>query len=167
LIATAKAAVQPGAQSALAAPKSDAGEDELGPVQPRAAQGRVSFIDNAVDPATATIKLKATFPNGDHNLWPGLFVQLSLQLSTDAHAIVVPATAVQASQQGQYVYVVKPDRTVDMRAVSVDRQQGDDVVIARGLSGGEEIVTDGQLRLSPGVRITTGQNNVGPGRGAP
>jgi multidrug efflux system membrane fusion protein len=110
--------------------------------------------------------LKATFPNGDHHLWPGLFVQLSLQLSTDAHAIVVPATAVQASQQGPYVYVVKPDRTVEMRAVAVDRQQGDDVVIARGLSGGEEVVTDGQLRLSPGARITTGAN-MGPGRGAP
>lgn len=128
-------------------------------VQPTAAKGplevgQVNFIDNAVDATTGTIKLKATFPNGDHALWPGLFVQVSLLLSTDPNAIVVPAVAVQESQQGQYVYVVKPDRTAELRPVRIERQQGDQVVIAQGLSAGEEVVTDGHLRLTPGAHVT-------------
>jgi len=117
-------------------------------------EGTVSFIDNAVDPSTATIKLKATFANEDRSLWPGLFVQVSVQLSVQEHALVVPAMALQASQQGTYVYVVKQDRTVEMRKVSLDRQQGDDAVIGSGLSAGESVVTDGQLRLTPGARVT-------------
>jgi len=126
------------------------------PASPLNAKGTVTFVDNAVDPSTATIKLKATFPNADRELWPGLFVQISLQLSVQPHAVVVPTGAVQTSQQGQYVYVVKADRTVELRHVNVDRQQGDVTVIADGLKGGEEIVTDGQLRLTPGARVTTG-----------
>jgi multidrug efflux system membrane fusion protein len=118
-------------------------------------EGTVTFIDNAVDPTTATIRLKATFPNAGRELWPGLFVQVSLQLRSQQNAVVVPAVAVQPSQKGQYVYVVKHDRTVEMRAVSVDRQQGDEAVIGDGLKGGEEVVTDGQLRLTPGARVTT------------
>ena len=120
------------------------------------ARGEVAFIDNSVDPATATIKLKATFPNRARELWPGLFVPVSLQLSMQPHAVVVPAVAVQASQQGQYVYIVKPDRSVELRHVTVDRQQGDTAVIADGVKGGEEVVTEGQLRLTPGARVTTG-----------
>jgi multidrug efflux system membrane fusion protein len=116
--------------------------------------GSISFIDNAVDPTTSTIKLKATFPNAAHTLWPGLFVQVGLELTTEASAVVVPAAAVQASQTGQYVYVVKPDRTVEMRTVTVQRQQGNEMVIAQGLSAGEEVVTDGHLRLTPGARVT-------------
>jgi multidrug efflux system membrane fusion protein len=122
---------------------------------PLNAKGVVSFVDNAVDAATATIKLKATFPNAGRELWPGLFVQVSLQLAMQPHAVVVPSIAVQTSQQGQYVYVVKPDKTVELRHVTIDRQQGDDTVIADGLQGGEEIVKEGQLRLTPGARITT------------
>jgi multidrug efflux system membrane fusion protein len=118
------------------------------------ARGEVTFVDNAVDATTATIKLKATFPNPDRELWPGLFVQVSLQLAMQPHAVVVPSVAVQTSQQGQYVYVVKGDRTVELRHVQIDRQQGDQTVIAEGLQGGEEIVTDGQLRLTPGAHIT-------------
>jgi len=127
--------------------------------------GVVSFIDNAVDPTTGTIKLKGTFSNADHGLWPGLFVQVTLVLSTDPTAVVVPAAAVQASQAGQYVFVVKPDRTVEMRTVRVGRQQGEEMVIVDGLKGGEEVVTDGHLRLNPGSRITTGTR--GQGAGAP
>jgi membrane fusion protein, multidrug efflux system len=118
-------------------------------------RGTVTFIDNAVDPSTATITLKGTFPNGSGDLWPGLFVQVSLRLSSEPHAVVVPATAVQASQRGSYVYIIKKDRTVEMRDVAVERQQGDEDVIARGLDGGEEVVTDGQLRLTPGAHVTT------------
>ena len=131
-------------------------QDTKTPSSALSAQGDVTFIDNAVDSTTATIKLKATFPNYDLTVWPGLFVQVSLQLSLQAHAIVVPAIAVQTSQQGQYVYLVKADRTVELRRVTVDRQQGDVTVIADGLTGGEEIVTEGQLRLAPGARVSTG-----------
>ncbi len=120
-----------------------------------AAAGKVTFIDNAVDPTTATINLKATFPNADAQLWPGLFVQVAMELSAQPNAVVVPAIAVQPSQQGPYVYVVKSDHTVELRRVEVDRQQGDETIVAHGLAGGEEVVTEGQLRLRPGVRVTT------------
>jgi multidrug efflux system membrane fusion protein len=115
--------------------------------------GSVSFIDNMVDPTTGTIRLKATFQNADRQLWPGAFVQVTLDLTTDANALVVPATAVQPSQDGQYVYVVKQDGTVEMRPVKVDRQQGSETVIAEGLSRGEKVITDGHLRLTPGARV--------------
>jgi multidrug efflux system membrane fusion protein len=124
------------------------------------ARGEVTFVDNAVDATTATIKLKASFPNHDRALWPGLFVQVSLQLAVQPTAIVVPSVAVQTSQQGQYVYVVTPDHTVELRHVQVDRQQGDETVIADGLKGGEEIVTEGQLRLTPGAHVTTGARST-------
>jgi multidrug efflux system membrane fusion protein len=123
--------------------------------------GRVTFIDNAVDNTTGTIKLKATFDNNDHGLWPGQFLTVTLALTTENDAIVVPAAAVQPSQAGQYVYVVKPDRSVEMRNVTIVRQQGEQMVIAQGLTPGEEVVIEGQLRLTPGAKVTTG----GPGGG--
>jgi multidrug efflux system membrane fusion protein len=115
--------------------------------------GRVTFIDNQVDPATGTIKLKALFENANRQLWPGEFVNANLQLTTDTHAVVAPAAAVQTSQKGQYVYVVKEDQTVDLRPVTVSRTAGADAVIASGLEPGETVVTDGQLRLTPGARV--------------
>lgn len=146
------------------------GTDQKGPAAPLPGSqpapvenGAVSFIDNAVDPSTGTIKLKATFPNNSHVLWPGLFVQVSLRLTADANAVVVPAAAVQESQQGQYVYVIKPDHTAELRNVTVERQQGEEMVIAQGLSAGEEVVTDGHLRLTPGARVTTGGGREGNG----
>ena len=143
--ATPQSAATPGSQQEARSPASQVH-----------ARGEVTFIDNTVDATTATIKLKATFPNRDRELWPGLFVQVSLQLSVQPRAIVVPSVAVQTSQQGQYVYVVKADKTVELRHVSIDRQQGDETVIADGLKGGEEIVTEGQLRLTPGAHVTMG-----------
>jgi multidrug efflux system membrane fusion protein len=133
-------------------------------IPPTVARGVVTFIDNAVDATTGTIRLKGTFPNSDYQLWPGAYVEVTLNLTTQPDAVVVPATAVQASQEGQYVFVVKPDRTVDMRTVKVGRQQGDEVVIAEGISAGEEVVTDGQLRLTPGVRVS--ERTDAAGRGA-
>lgn len=121
------------------------------------ASGVVSFIDNMVDPTTGTIRLKGTFQNAGRQLWPGAFVQVTLELTMNPDALVVPATAVQASQDGQYVYVVKADQTVEMRPVKVDRQQGAETVIAEGVTAGEEVVTDGQLRLTPGARVTSRQ----------
>jgi len=116
--------------------------------------GTLSFIDNTVDPATATIRLKATLPNSDRRLWPGDLAQTTLRLGVDPRAIVVPAPAVQNGQQGQYVYVVGEDMTVAMRPVTVSRTNGDDAVIAEGVKAGDEVVTDGQLRLTPGVRVS-------------
>jgi multidrug efflux system membrane fusion protein len=127
--------------------------------------GTVSFIDNSVDPTTGTIRMKGTFANTDHALWPGLFVQVTLVLRTDPNAVVVPATAVQVSQAGQYVFLVKPDRTVEVRNVSVERQQGEEMVIARGIVPGDEVVTDGQLRLTAGATVTTGTRGEGSGPG--
>ena len=127
-----------------------------------AESGRVTFIDNAVDAATGTIKLKGTFDNTDHALWPGLFVQITLDLTTEGNAIVVPAAAVQPSQSGQFVYVVKPDHSVEVRNVVILRQQGEQIVIAQGLAAGEEVVTEGQLRLTPGARVTTTHGQAEP-----
>jgi multidrug efflux system membrane fusion protein len=128
--------------------------------------GRVTFIDNTVDASTGTIKLKGTFENGDQGLWPGLFVQVTLNLRDEAGSLVVPATAVQPSASGQYVYVVKSDRTAEVRPVTVARQFGEEMIIARGLVEGEEVVTDGQLRLTPGAPVSiAGPRGQGPGEG--
>jgi multidrug efflux system membrane fusion protein len=126
--------------------------------------GSVSFIDNAVDATTGTIKLKATFPNKDRQLWPGAFVQVSLDLASDDQALVVPAVAVQSSQDGQYVYVVKADNTVEMRMVRAARQQGNQMVLDQGVTAGETVVTDRHLRLTPGARVMERQP-AGAGRG--
>ena len=137
-------------------------------LQADAARGTLTFVDNAVDVTTGTIRLKATFPNSDGRLWPGAFVRVTLDLTTQEGATVVPATAVQTSQDGQFIFVVKPDRTVEMRPVKVGRQQGSDAVIASGISPGDEVVTDGQLRLTPGARITEAgarEPSAGPSEG--
>jgi multidrug efflux system membrane fusion protein len=124
--------------------------------------GALSFVDNAVDAATSTILLKATFANANERLWPGQFVDVVVTLGEEPNRIVAPTPAVQASQQGQFVFVVKDDQTVELRAVKVNRMDETDAVIDGGLTAGETVVTDGQLRLVPGARveITTG---LGPG----
>jgi membrane fusion protein, multidrug efflux system len=116
-------------------------------------RGVVTFIDNAIDAATGTVRLKASFPNSEKRLWPGQFANVTLTLTVDPNAIVVPSQAVQAGAQGPYVFVVKPDATVENRRVVVARTQGSDSVIASGLQAGEQVVTDGQPRLSPGVKV--------------
>jgi multidrug efflux system membrane fusion protein len=115
--------------------------------------GAVSFIDNNVNSSTGTILVKADFANADETLWPGEFVDVMLYLGDEPSAVVVPAQAVETGQKGTYVFVVKSDGTVDSRAVSVERQAGELSVIARGLSVGETVVTDGQLRLQPGTKV--------------
>jgi multidrug efflux system membrane fusion protein len=124
-----------------------------------ASTGRITFVDNTVDQTTGTIKIKGTFPNEDRRLWPGQFVNVVVTLTTDPTAIVVPTAAVQTGQQGTYVFVVNPDQTVDIRPVTVARQNGNDMVIASGLKPGETIVTDGQLRLVPGSHIAVKSGN--------
>ena len=117
------------------------------------ANGRLTFIDNSVDATTGTIKLKATFDNAGHNLWPGQSVDVTLTLSADPNAVVVPSVAVQAGQEGPYVFVVDGESRVEMRPVSVARTEGIESVIGTGLKAGEVVVTDGHLRLTPGVRV--------------
>jgi multidrug efflux system membrane fusion protein len=121
------------------------------------AEGVLTFIDNNVDPSTGTIQLKATFPNRDRSLWPGEFVDVTLTLTVQPDAIVVPAQAIQTGQEGQYVFVVKPDMTVELRPVVVGRTQGAFAIVSQGLRPGETVVTDGHLRLVPGARVTVAQ----------
>jgi membrane fusion protein, multidrug efflux system len=116
--------------------------------------GRITFIDNAVDSTTGQIRIKASFPNGDHRLWPGQFANVVVTLSTEPNAIVVPTAAVQNGQQGNYVFVVKPDMTVDLRTVAVQRQVAEATVVGNGLKPDEIVVTDGQLRLVPGAKVS-------------
>jgi len=120
----------------------------------KSASGTLVFIDNAVDQTTGTIKLRASFQNTDNALWPGQFVNVSVMLYEQKNAVIVPAQAVQTGPQGQYVFLVRSDMTIEIRKVTVDRADGDNVIIAKGLQGGEQIVTRGQLRLAPGVRVS-------------
>ena len=114
--------------------------------------GRLEFIDNTVDPTTGMITLKAAFANDDQALWPGRFVYVVTQTGLDAGAIVVPTTAVQNSQTGATVYILKPDSTVELRPVTIARADRDNTLLATGVKAGETVVTDGQLRLLPGVK---------------
>ncbi|MGH7725949.1 MAG: efflux RND transporter periplasmic adaptor subunit [Candidatus Eiseniibacteriota bacterium] len=114
--------------------------------------GKLVFVDNAVDVASGTLLLKAEFQNQNAGLWPGEFVRVRLTLAEEADVTVVPAVAVTNSQQGTYCYVVQPDTTVEARPVTVARTWGDWAVVASGLAPGEIVVTDGQLRLGPGAR---------------
>ncbi|MBM4141021.1 MAG: efflux RND transporter periplasmic adaptor subunit [Nitrospira sp.] len=122
--------------------------DENSPVQ-----GIITFVDNTVDISTGTIKLKGTFENKGKRLWPGQFVNVVLTLTTQPDAIVVPSHAVQTGQQGLYVFVVKSDLTVESRPVVIGRTMNGEVVIEKGLAPGEQVVTDGQLRLVPGAKV--------------
>lgn len=120
--------------------------------------GKLTFVDNSVDATTGTIRLKATFENANNTLWPGQFVTAELTLQEQQGAIVVPAEAVQTGPNGQYVFIVKPDMTVEMRTIAVDRAEDGDSVISKGLASGERVVTDGQSRLKPGARISIKEN---------
>jgi len=116
--------------------------------------GRITFVDNAVDQTTGTIKIKGTFANEDRWLWPGQFVNVVVRLTTESEAIVVPSIAVQNGPDGPYVFVVKSDETVELRQVAVARVAGTDSVIKNGVAAGDTVVTDGHLRLVPGSRVT-------------
>jgi membrane fusion protein, multidrug efflux system len=126
-----------------------ASPEEAGPLH----RGELTFIDNQIDRTTGTIVLKATFPNEDRALWPGQFTKVRLTLSQQKGAIVAPVQAVQTGQAGQFVFVVRADQTVESRPVQVARTEGGDAVVSSGLTPGETVVTDGQLRLAPGVKI--------------
>jgi multidrug efflux system membrane fusion protein len=119
----------------------------------RPEKGTLTFIDNAVDTSTGTIRLKGTFANRERKLWPGQFVNVVLTLTREPNTVVVPSQAIQTGQQGQYVFVVKQDLTVEPRPVVVGRSMNSETVVQKGLAADERVVTDGQLRLYPGARV--------------
>ena len=119
----------------------------------RAEPGILAFVDNTVDRATGTIKLKAEFTNRERRLWPGQFVNVALTLTTQMDAVVIPSEAIQVGPEGQQVFVVKEDRRVELRPVSVGQTNDGEAVIAKGLAAGEQVVREGQFLLSPGSRV--------------
>ncbi len=122
--------------------------------QGKAISGKLAFIDNAVDQTTGTIKLRAVFENTDNALWPGQFANVSLRLYDQGDALVVPARSVQTGPDGQFVFVVKPDESVEVRPVTIARTDGETAIVASGVQKGERVVTQGQLRLAPGAKVT-------------
>jgi multidrug efflux system membrane fusion protein len=119
-------------------------------------------VDNTVDSATGTIRLKATFDNEKKRLWPGQFVETVLELASQPNALVAPAQAVQTGQKEQYVFVVQPDLTVAYRPIVLGRIMDGEAVIDQGVKAGEQVVTDGQLRLVPGAKVEI-KKTEGPG----
>ncbi len=142
-----------GEPNVKATPSEGAGE----PVE-----GKLTFMDNAADPSTGTIGLKGTFPTTKQELWPGQFVDVVVTLTQEKGALAVPSRAVQTGQSGEYVFVVKPDMTVESRSVTVGRTVGSVSVITKGLQRGEQVVTDGQLRLSPGAKVEIRKGSSSP-----
>ncbi len=120
----------------------------------RLAEGKLALIDNQINQATATMRLKAVFPNPDHLLWPNEFVKVRLLVATRRDVPVVPATTVQRGPQGAFAYVIGADDTVAMRPIEVDSLAGDEAIIGKGLSAGERIVVDGQNLLRPGAKVS-------------
>jgi len=118
--------------------------------------GTLTFVDNAVDMTTGTIRLKAEFDNADTLLWPGQFVDVDLILAEQKDALLVPSTAIQVGQQGSYVFVVTAESIAEIRPVVVDRAIGDETVVTSGLDGGETVITDGQIRVVPGAKVAAG-----------
>jgi multidrug efflux system membrane fusion protein len=142
----------PGVRTALAAGPVEVLAQAAGDSGPPET-GRVTFFDNAVDTATGTIAMKATFANERERLWPGQFVNVAVTLRTEPDALVVPEAAVQIGQNNTYVWLAKPDNTAEMRPVTVNRSFEGKSVIAEGLAPGDRVVTDGQLRLTNGSRV--------------
>jgi multidrug efflux system membrane fusion protein len=131
-----------------------------------AEQGRLTFIDNAIDKTTGTILLKGTFANRKRRLWPGQFVDVVLRLAMQPDAIVIPSQAIQTSQTGQYVYVIKPDLTVEVRPIVVNRTLNNESIIDKGLKAAEKVVTDGQLQLVPGAKVEIKGSLATPEKGS-
>jgi multidrug efflux system membrane fusion protein len=118
-----------------------------------AEKGVLTFVNNTVDASTGTIHLLASFPNTDQRLWPGQFSNVLLRLNEEQNVMVIPSQAVQTGQQGDYVFVTKPDMTVDVRQVKVGQSVNNQTQVLKGLSDGETVVIDGQVRLVPGTKV--------------
>jgi len=118
---------------------------------PKPVDGKVAFVDNAVDTTTGTVKLRASFGNPEHLLWPGQLVTVNLTLGVDKNAVVVPDRVVQNGPDGTYVFVVKADQHAEQRKVDVQRMIDNQAVIGKGLAAGETVVLDGQSRVEDGA----------------
>ena len=129
----------------------------------RAREGKLTFVDNTVQNATGTVNLRATTANADHHFWPGQFVNVTLVLATAKAAVLIPNQATQISQQGSYVFVVKPDSTAELRMITLGQRQGDDVVVTKGVAAGEQVVVTGQLTVAPGAKVHV--QEAGPANG--
>jgi multidrug efflux system membrane fusion protein len=138
---------QGGAQGGLKVSAFDRGNTKL------LGDGTLAVVDNQIDQATGTIKLKATFPNDDLKLWPGKFVNARLILTTKKGATVIPASVVQRGPQGTYAYVIKPDKTAEMRSIKIAQTENNETVVDDGLKPGEDVVVDGQYKLQPGAHV--------------
>jgi membrane fusion protein, multidrug efflux system len=127
-------------------------------------EGSLAVVDNEIDQTTGTVKLKATFPNNDLKLWPGKFVNARLILETQKDATVIPSSVIQRGPQGTYAYVIKPDKTVEMRPIKVGRTEATIALVENGLKAGEQVVVDGQYKLQPGshVELTSPQAQQTP-----
>jgi multidrug efflux system membrane fusion protein len=123
--------------------------------------GTLTFLDNAVQAGSGTVSLRATVPNADRHFWPGQFVTVRLILETQKNAVLIPSQATQISQQGPYVFVIKPDDTAELRQVTLGLRQGDDVVVTHGVAAGERVVLAGQLTLVPGAKVRIQQATPG------
>lgn len=121
--------------------------------------GKIAFFDNTIDSTSGTINVRSTFDNGDQRLWPGQFVNVSVQVRTDPTALVIPPAAVQVGQNGTYVFVIRDDNTAEARNVTIDRTVRGSSVVAKGLQPGEKVVIDGQLRLNDGTRVQIVSDN--------
>jgi len=132
------------------------------------ATGKLLTLNNEIDPTTGTNRFKAVFQNDQRLLWPNQFVNMRLLLDIKKNALVIPAAGVQHGNQGTYVYVVKPDKTVEMRPIKIGFTEGNTVDVDSGLNGGELVVTDGQDKLQPGMKVDVQQGNGPrrPGQGA-
>jgi len=147
-----------GKLSVIATPQDDPSLQET---------GILTFVDNSVDTTTGTIKLRGTFVNPERKLWPGQFVRVTLRLAIQPNALVVPNQAVQTGQNGEYVYVVTSDQRAEMRPVVSGSRVDQDIVIEQGLQPGEMVVTEGHLRLAPGMRVQIRTPGGSPRKGRP
>jgi multidrug efflux system membrane fusion protein len=129
-----------------------------------AQDGELAFVDNAIDPATNTVKLRARFANAEEALWPGQFVNISLTLGSDANAVVVPEAAVKAGPNGSYVFVVKQDQRAELRPVTPERTVADETMISKGLDGGEAVIIDGHSRVVDGGPVKVVDASAAPAK---
>ena len=133
--------------------------------------GKLTFLDNTVQNGTGTVVLRATISNPDHHFWPGQFVNVRLVLATQKGAVLIPNQATQISQNGPFVYVVKPDNTADLRLVTLGQRQGHNIVVSQGVAPGENVIVAGQMTVAPNgkVRVDTGDASPAAGTqpGAP
>jgi len=127
--------------------------------------GKLTFLDNTVQNGTGTVVLRATISNPDHHFWPGQFVNVRLVLATQKGAVLIPNQATQISQNGPFVYVVKPDNTADLRLVTLGQRQGHNIVVSQGVAPGENVIVAGQMTVAPNGKVRVDAGDASPAAG--